>query len=134
MSILTQFYLLQYKNWKLQFRSKISTVLEILIPVALCLLMVSIRTLVDVNEFPNATRYDAFDVNGVPNGLREKLTLPNTTMWGTGIAYTPKTPTTDRIMQNVKASIVAGSASPPPIIFQGMFRILLMVLEASIIL
>ena len=121
MSIFTQFYLLQYKNWKLQFRKKAITVFEILIPVLLCLLMVSIRTLVDVNDF-GTTTYDAFRVDGVPNGLRKKLTFPNTTFWGTGIAYTPKTAVTDRIMNRVKQSIIAGSHPPAPTLFQGRQR------------
>lgn len=98
MGILTQFYLLQYKNWKLQFRKKAVTVFEILIPVLLCLLMVSIRTLVKVTEYPDAQTFPSYDVNGLPNTTVYSVSPFIQTL---GLAYTPKTPITNQIMAGV---------------------------------
>lgn len=120
MSITTQFYLLQYKNWKLQFRKKLTTIFEILIPVILCLLMVAIRTLVDVTPHYETTTFPAFKVDGVPEALKNRLTNPKLGLWGTGIAYTPKTNITDRIINRMKDSITAGTPGAPPFIFQGI--------------
>ena len=98
MSILTQFYLLQYKNWKLQFRKKVVTTFEILIPAILCLLMVSIRRLVVVTEYPEPQTFKTYDIDGLPNVTVYSLSPEIQTI---GLAYTPQTAITSQIMAGV---------------------------------
>ena len=93
METLTQFYLLQYKNWKLQYRKKLVTFIEIILPVVLCVLMVSIRTLIVVNHYPNATRYEPYALDEVLNKN-----------WSV-VPYTPNTAYTAQIMQNLSMNM-----------------------------
>lgn len=46
-----KFLLLSWKNWIIQIRHPIQTVFEVLVPVAVCALLIVIRGLVEVNEF-----------------------------------------------------------------------------------
>ena len=107
MSIATQFYLLQYKSWKLQFRKKLVTLFEFLIPVLLCLLMVMIRSVVVVTDYPEPTYFPSFPIDLLPSGLVNPLTMT------AALAYTPKTPLTDIIMAGVKSSLQPQLTTPP---------------------
>lgn len=61
-----KFKLLLWKNWKLQLRHPIQTVLEIFAPVAFSILLVIIRSLVDPESFPEPTYYKPFDPAAIP--------------------------------------------------------------------
>lgn len=105
MTILTQFYLLQYKNWKLQFRKKLVTAIEILIPIILCLLMVSIRTLVDVKEFTKPTYFPSYAIDKLPKFLVDDFkhnVTPNATIL---LMYTPQTIYTTMTMNQVATKL-----------------------------
>ncbi|XP_049855750.1 phospholipid-transporting ATPase ABCA3 isoform X1 [Schistocerca gregaria] len=54
----TKFQLLLWKNWVLQIRHPLQTVLEILIPVIFCLLIVLVRSIVDPTTYNEPTTYD----------------------------------------------------------------------------
>lgn len=64
---LDKFLLLMWKNWILQIRHPVQTILEIAAPVLFCALLVLIRSLVDPEE-QNAVFYPTFDPkNGIYN-------------------------------------------------------------------
>lgn len=96
MSVLNQFYLLQYKNWRLQYRRKLVTALEIILPVAFCLLIAALRGLVKVKEFPNPTVFPSYEIDSFPPEL---VTSMNPAYIGLG--YTPRTVVTSAIMNQV---------------------------------
>lgn len=50
--------LLLWKNWLLQWRHKIQTVIEILVPVLFSSLLVLMRSLVDPIDYPENTTFD----------------------------------------------------------------------------
>lgn len=67
MSCLEKFYLLQYKNWKLQYRKKLVTLAEIIIPVLLCLTMVGIRSFVPVSPVREDKIFHHFYIEKFPS-------------------------------------------------------------------
>lgn len=109
MSIATQFYLLQYKNWKLQFRRKLVTVFEILLPALFCLLTVSLRTLVEVDEFKEPIHYPSYSVDYMPPDLIKSMNPYNRVI---GLAYTPKTLTTETLMGKVCGKLINLDTGP----------------------
>lgn len=52
-----KFILLMWKNWVLQYRRPIQTVIEVLAPVAFSILLVVLRSLVEPNEL-DAVNYE----------------------------------------------------------------------------
>lgn len=52
-----KFLLLSWKNWIIQLRHPIQTLFEVLVPVLICALLILVRGLVVVNEFPDDFRY-----------------------------------------------------------------------------
>ncbi|XP_063839916.1 phospholipid-transporting ATPase ABCA3-like isoform X2 [Scylla paramamosain] len=67
---LRKFWLLLWKNWILQRRRKIQTVLEVVVPLVFCVLLVVIRDLAPYGVFPNATHYNAFPITSLPDTLK----------------------------------------------------------------
>ena len=109
MSIVTQFYLLQYKSWKLRYRKKLVTLFEFFIPVLLCLLMVIIRSTVVVTEYPEPTYFPSFHIGLLPQNL---IAYTNPVTFTVILAYTPKTPVTDELMRRVADSLHPSPLSP----------------------
>lgn len=62
-----KFVLLLWKNWLLQWRHPVQTLLEIIAPVLFCALLVLIRSLVDPEEHPTKY-YEPFDPLDARNG------------------------------------------------------------------
>lgn len=60
-----KFRLLTWKNFLLQWRRKLQTVIEILVPVLFSALLVFIRSLVVPEIYPNATVYQPFPINNL---------------------------------------------------------------------
>lgn len=60
-----KFRLLTWKNFLLQWRRKLQTVIEILVPVLFSALLVFIRSLVVPEIYPNATVYHPFPINNL---------------------------------------------------------------------
>ncbi|KAF6019162.1 ABCA3 [Bugula neritina] len=105
MAILTQFYLLQYKSWKLQFRKKLVTAVEILVPILLCLVMMAIRVAVKEETVDTATHYPSYSVDEWPFELL--FSLDPSVNGNYGLGYTPKTPVTKRIMEEMSGNLDA---------------------------
>ena len=64
--------LLLWKNWKIQSRNKVQTVIEILIPVSCAFLYGILRLGIVPDNYPEPTFYDAFSLDGnVPSVMRE---------------------------------------------------------------
>ncbi|KAK4312219.1 hypothetical protein Pmani_016341 [Petrolisthes manimaculis] len=64
-----KFWLLLWKNWILQKRKKIQTILEVLVPVVFCALLVVIRDLAPYAVFSKPTHYQPFSVSSFPANL-----------------------------------------------------------------
>lgn len=60
-----KFRLLMWKNFLLQWRHKVQTVVEILIPVLFSALLVLIRYLVDPEVIAEPTRFEPFNFNSL---------------------------------------------------------------------
>ncbi|XP_071520079.1 phospholipid-transporting ATPase ABCA3 [Panulirus ornatus] len=66
---LHKFWLLLWKNWILQRRKKIQTVIEVVLPVVFCVLLVIIRDLAPYGVFPKPTYYKPFEISELPSNL-----------------------------------------------------------------
>ncbi|CAF0888563.1 unnamed protein product [Brachionus calyciflorus] len=64
-----QISLLLWKNYALQKRSVLSTILEILVPTLFVIILLPIRRIVKSDQFPNNTVYDSFTVDKLPDQL-----------------------------------------------------------------
>lgn len=62
-----KFSLLFWKNWLLQSRHRLQTVIEILVPVIFCALLVVIRSLVVAEIIDHNTKYDPFPPERIPD-------------------------------------------------------------------
>lgn len=58
-----KFRLLMWKNFLLQYRHKIQTIIEIMVPVLFSVILVLIRSIVSPDLFPNKTVYNSFDIS-----------------------------------------------------------------------
>ncbi|XP_019867946.2 phospholipid-transporting ATPase ABCA3-like [Aethina tumida] len=91
-----KFVLLMWKNWLLQYRKPVQTVVELLAPVLFSILLVCIRRFVDPTHHDTVV----FEPFSILNQLQNKSLTGN----GTGFAmnlsiiYSPSTPETDKIM------------------------------------
>lgn len=64
-----KFRLLMWKNFLLQYRHRVQTIVEILVPVLFSVILVLIRSIVDPDLFPANTIYKPFEINNI-NPLR----------------------------------------------------------------
>lgn len=111
-SWLHQFWLLLWKNYKLQKRSAIGTVLEIAVPALFAFILLPIRRIVKSDQYTNDTTFRNFDVESFDGGLAPTylFNLQQLQSWKTAespspfwcFAYQPrKTPLIDTIMKIV---------------------------------
>jgi ATP-binding cassette, subfamily A (ABC1), member 3 len=61
-----KFLLLLWKNWVIQKRHPIQTVVEIALPVLFCSLLILIRVLVDPGTMQPETHYTPLNLNELP--------------------------------------------------------------------
>ncbi|XP_027203135.2 phospholipid-transporting ATPase ABCA3-like [Dermatophagoides pteronyssinus] len=86
-------WLLSRKNFKIQFRHRLATFLELIVPCLLVLMIAIIRTKVSVTEFNEPTIYDEFDLLQIPKILDQQPEFQ--------IYFTPNTSQTNQIMENL---------------------------------
>ena len=86
-------WLLSRKNFKIQFRHRLATFLELIVPCLLVLMIAIIRTKVSVTEFDQPTIYDEFDLLQIPKILEQHPEFQ--------IYFTPNTSQTNQIMENL---------------------------------
>lgn len=60
-----KFCLLLWKNWLLQWRHKVQTIIEIIVPVSFCMVLVVLRCLVNPENFPNALTYKSLRIDSL---------------------------------------------------------------------
>ncbi|XP_063587850.1 uncharacterized protein LOC134765237 [Penaeus indicus] len=68
-SVGSKFWLLLWKNWLLQRRKKLQTVIEVVLPVVFCILLVIIRDLAPSDNFPEPTFFKPFSIDELPVNL-----------------------------------------------------------------
>ncbi|XP_071953037.1 phospholipid-transporting ATPase ABCA3-like [Antedon mediterranea] len=103
-----QFLLLLWKNYVLQKRRKIWTIIEIAMPVVFAVILIAIRTRVAFKIYPNATIYEDFSVKRFPNSLtpiRPSPLFPLYKPFKWEIAYSPKNEILEKVMEDVKGSL-----------------------------
>jgi ATP-binding cassette, subfamily A (ABC1), member 3 len=120
MSAFDKFLLLSWKNWLIQFRRPIQTVLEIMIPVLVCAFLVLIRVLVEVEkvEFPlifSPTEMewidDAHFINMTRGIVNNTQGVPPHRLF---IAYSPMNPFLHQIVTNVNDQMGFLGVIPQP--------------------
>jgi hypothetical protein len=90
-----KFLLLSWKNWLIQLRHPIQTVVEILIPIFVCSFLLLIRALVEVQVVENEIRFSRIPVTThVSPGI-----LANTGI--RALFYSPKNAVLDKIVKEV---------------------------------
>nr|CAD7414432.1 unnamed protein product [Timema cristinae] len=92
----TKFRLLMWKNWVLQKRHPVQTLVEILAPVVFSVMLVLVRSLSDPETFPDPTLYQPFSPGNTSGTVLELLA--NSSVGGL-IAYSPSNSLTQSIMK-----------------------------------
>lgn len=90
-----KFILLSWKNWIIQIRHPIQTIFEVLIPVAVCAVLIIVRGLVEVTEYTEDFSYYATLTSQIGN----VLSIPSLNYV---LAYSPENPLLERIVTNVR--------------------------------
>lgn len=101
---LRQLKLLLWKNFTIQKRSIIGTILEILVPTLFVIILLPIRSIVKSEYFSNDTTYHEFSFDHLPFNLRPKPSVDAPFYKGLQwtFAYQPNTNNmTNRIMEQV---------------------------------
>ena len=115
MDDLRQLKLLLWKNFLISKRSKIGTLMEIIVPTIFVMILLPIRTIVKSEYFPNDTYFREFDFNQLPNeltpqapfGLRNRIsTSKDTAALQWKFAYQPNSSElANRIMLKVGSNL-----------------------------
>nr|CAD7595200.1 unnamed protein product [Timema genevievae] len=92
----TKFRLLMWKNWVLQKRHPVQTLVEILAPVVFSVMLVLVRSLSDPETYPDPTIYQPFSPGNTSGTVLELLA--NSSVGGL-IAYSPSNSLTQSIMK-----------------------------------
>ncbi|CAK8673428.1 unnamed protein product [Clavelina lepadiformis] len=98
-SSFSQFRLLVWKNYILQKRRPIATVFELLLPLFFTLLLLIIRTQIEVTPHPKIKTWNAFTIDNLPKF--STFVLPRDGTWN--IAYAPDNiDSINQVMENAK--------------------------------
>ena len=95
-----QLNLLLWKNFKLQFRSVLSTILGVSVPILFAIILLPIRTIVKTDNYLNNTIYPTFEINDFP--FQPKLVSPNV-KWILG--FQPNSSKINEIMDMVSSKL-----------------------------
>lgn len=102
MGALSQFLLLLWKNWLIQKRKVVLTLFEVGVPTLFALILVLIRQRVESTNYDSPSSWGDFSVDKFDKDFRPPSSLPpilRNKSWG--LAYTPKTAVTKRIVNRV---------------------------------
>ena len=91
-----QFVLLLWKNYTLQRRKKLLTLLEIGLPTFFAIILIFIRRRVVASDVTNSTQWDAYSLSSLPPNLHPNLDQP----WR--LFYSPDVEVTRSIMGAVR--------------------------------
>ena len=94
-----QFKILFWKNFILQRRSILGTILEICLPALFAIILLPIRKIVIADYHANDTVFQSFSVNKLPSNLTNTAGIP----WFFG--YQPNSTFINNIMKNVANDI-----------------------------
>ena len=121
---LRQLQLLLWKNLKLQMRSPVGTLIELLVPALFAIILLPIRRIVKSDQYVNDTMYEAFTIERLPydlipvdpnykasdNWLLEWLGVQSDGTWT--LAYQPDdSPLLDTLMSEVSRKLRLGVKS-----------------------
>lgn len=93
-----KFLLLSWKNWIIQIRHPIQTIFEVLVPVFICALLIFIRSLVEIIEYPEDFRYNPFSTTSV--GAVRTIVGVNLQL-----AYSPRNEILDALVNRVSQDL-----------------------------
>lgn len=80
-SNLKQIGLLMWKNFTLQKRGIIGTIIEILVPTLFVLILLPIRRIVKSDQYFNNTVYDSFSIDALPSDLLPEFSSEPESKW-----------------------------------------------------
>lgn len=121
MSNFKQIWLLLWKNYSLQKRSIVSTLLELAVPALFAVILIPIRKIVKSDQYLNDTTFPAFSFNALPDDLlpsdeffsnynrylNMNITHSNNLRDGLWtFAYQPNTTMLNKIMKKVSKDLV----------------------------
>lgn len=93
-----------WKNFMVQYRHRVQTIVQILLPVVFSVCLIIIRSLVQPMVFPYNTTYKSFNPN---TGLSSLIALGNETtkIQELRMVYSPKNDILDEFLTNVSISL-----------------------------
>ena len=102
-----QFLLLTWKNWLIQKRKKVATVLEIFLPILFTLILIIFRQIVEIEYFDEPTTWRVFNPDQFRDDLvprsRFNRSGPGNSTWM--LCYSPNDPLATQLMQDVAGQI-----------------------------
>ena len=102
-SALCRVLLLIWKNFLLQKRKVLVTIVEITLPAIFALILIGIRQRVQAQPYPNITTWPGFGVHKLPKGLCPSPECFAKLPWR--LCYSPAFPATSSVMNLVKKQI-----------------------------
>ncbi|KAK2724560.1 phospholipid-transporting ATPase ABCA3-like [Artemia franciscana] len=94
-----KFRLLLWKNWVIQIRHPVQTVSEVLLPLVFCLVLVAVRSLVEITPI-DVTTWESFTVDELPSIPVNDFGIPNPAFrWP--FAYSPNNTIVTEVMKTV---------------------------------
>lgn len=111
-SNLKQIGLLMWKNFTLQKRGIIATIIEILVPTLFVIILLPIRRIIKSEQYFNDTVYESFSIDALPSDLLPEIpanSLSNQTsyegLWTIGY-YPTNVDLINKIMDKVESDLV----------------------------
>lgn len=106
MENMRQLKLLLWKKYLIQKRSKIGTLMELVVPTLFVIILLPIRTIVKSNYYTNDTTYTEFEFNKLPFNLRPIPTVIGRQSLEWTFAYQPNSSDlANRIMSKVGSNL-----------------------------
>lgn len=101
----SQFLILLWKNWLIQKRKSVATVFEILLPVVFAVLLLAVRQIVEVTDITEPITWESFSIDQFRDDLIPPAGLNGSGMNMWRVAYSPLTPQSKMLMENMAKQI-----------------------------